>query len=371
MAETQENARRIAAEGFPCQGCGSQMTFEPESQSMCCIHCGNREPVPADMLESPEYLYDPQTDSYTAPDWEAVGTRTVRCQGCGAETVVPSSSMTVQCPFCGSEYVVDVGDIGAGILPETMMPFRVAEKTALDRFRAWAKKRFWAPRAFKKTAHKTGGMQGIYLPFWTYDADLYTSYTGQGGRDRTEVRTRRVNGKTETYTVTVTDWFPISGDDTLHFDDEAVCATRKVDLSQLRSLGAFSMKVLARYNPAYLAGFAAERYDVGVGEGFAEASPGMQNRMESHIRQSRCYDHYRSMRYDHRFSDVRFKHILLPVWLSSYTYRGKIYRFMVNGETGRVAGKAPVSPLKVLLACLLAAGAVALIALLVYFYGNS
>ena len=50
------------------------MTFEPESQSMCCIHCGNREPVPADMLESPEYLYDPQTDSYTAPDWEAVGT---------------------------------------------------------------------------------------------------------------------------------------------------------------------------------------------------------------------------------------------------------------------------------------------------------
>ena len=77
-----------------------------------------------------------------------------------------------------------------------MMPFRVAEKTALDRFRAWAKKRFWAPRAFKKTAHKTGGMQGIYLPFWTYDADLYTSYTGQGGRDRTEVRTRRVNGKT-------------------------------------------------------------------------------------------------------------------------------------------------------------------------------
>lgn len=77
------------------------------------------------------------------------------------------------------------------------------------------------------------------------------------------------------------------------------------------------------------------------------------------------------MRYDHRFSDVRFKHILLPVWLSSYTYRGKIYRFMVNGETGRVAGKAPVSPLKVLLACLLAAGAVALIALLVYFYGNS
>ena len=131
------------------------------------------------------------------------------------------------------------------------------------------------------------------------------------------------------------------------------------------------MKVLARYNPAYLAGFAAERYDVGVGEGFAEASPGMQNRMESHIRQSRGYDHYRSMRYDHRFSDVRFKHILLSVWLSSYTYRGKIYRFMVNGETGRVAGKAPVSPLKVLLACLLAAGAVALIALLVYFYGNS
>ena len=84
MAETQEKAQRIAAEGFPCQGCGSQMIFEPEAQSMCCIHCGKQEPVPADMLEAPEYLYDPHTDSYTAPDWEAVGTRTVRCQGCGA-----------------------------------------------------------------------------------------------------------------------------------------------------------------------------------------------------------------------------------------------------------------------------------------------
>ena len=94
MAETQEKAQRIAAEGFPCQGCGSQMIFEPEAQSMCCIHCGKQEPVPADMLEAPEYLYDPHTDSYTAPDWEAVGTRTVRCQGCGAETVISSSSST-------------------------------------------------------------------------------------------------------------------------------------------------------------------------------------------------------------------------------------------------------------------------------------
>ncbi len=371
MAETENTAKRVAAAGFPCEGCGSQMTFEPETQSMCCIHCGRKELVPAQMLEAPEYLYDPNTDSYTAPDWEAIGTRTVRCQGCGAETTISSADMTVQCPFCGSGYVVDCDEIGAGFFPETMMPFRVAEKTAFERFRAWTKKRFWAPGAFKKAAFKTGGMQGVYLPFWTYDADLYSTYTGQGGRDRTEVRTRTVNGKTETYTKTVTDWYPISGSGTLHFDDQAVCATRRVELPQLKSLGAFSMKVLARYNPAYLAGFAAQRYDVGVGEGFTAAAPGMQNQMVSHVQNELGYDHYRNMQFNHRFSNVRFKHILLPVWMSSYTYRGKIYHFMVNGETGKVAGKAPVSPAKVAAAILIGAAALVLLLLIVYYFGNS
>ncbi len=362
--ESTAEAKIIAANDFPCPGCGSQMEFDPDTQTLQCIHCGGHGEIPTRVAEAPEYLYNPQTDSYTAPNWESAGHHVVRCQGCGAETVVPAAVMTAQCPFCGCNYVVDANAVDMGILPETMMPFRLSKKTAIEKFRHWVKKRFWAPGKFKKSSLKPEAMTGIYLPFWTYDADVVTHYTGQGGRDRRETRTRRVNGKTETYTVTVTDWYPISGNDQLAFDDAAVCATKQVNLSLLQKLGAFSMKTLAWYNPAFLAGFQAKRYDVGVGEGFASARSGMEDSMESHIRSSLGYDHYRYMQYQHQFYNVKFKHILLPVWMSSYKYKEKIYQFMINGETGKVAGKSPVSPLKVLGAVLLCAAIVAAVFLL-------
>jgi hypothetical protein len=45
--------------------------------------------------------------------------------------------------------------------------------------------------------------------------------------------------------------------------------------------------------------------------------------------------------------DVTFKHILLPVWLAAYKYRGQTYRFVVNGRTGRVQGERPYSAWKI------------------------
>lgn len=367
--DVTEQATHAAADTFTCEGCGSQMRFDPDSQGLKCEHCGGEKAIPSELVEAPEYLYDPRTDSYTAPDWQAQGGRTVRCKNCGAQTVVSAAAMTSCCAFCGSTYVMDQDEIQVGILPETMMPFQFSREKATAQYKKWLKSRFWAPRKFKKSNHQARELQGMYLPFWTYDAELHTDYRGMGGMDRTETYTTTDGeGHTETHTRTVTDWYPISGEENLAFDDEAVCATRHVDLSMLRQLGQFTTKVLRRYSPAFLAGFTAQRYDVGVGEGWNEASGRMRDKMESHIRDERGYDHYRGMQYDHFFSPARFKHILLPVWLSSYTYKNKVYHFMVNGETGKVAGKAPVSVLKVLLAALLVLGIVALVfALMAYF----
>ena len=102
-----------------------------------------------------------------------------------------------------------------------------------------------------------------------------------------------------------------------------------------------------------------------------EAALRMQSNMERHVESSRGFDHYRCMRYSHQFSNVKFKHILLPVWMSSYSYKNKVYNFMINGETGVVAGKSPVSALKVTLAVLLGLGLAALIVLLLMYFGNN
>ncbi len=369
MDATQE-WERAAAENFSCRSCGSQMLFDPDTQGLKCEHCGAQAEIPAALVEAPEYLYNPQTDSYTAPDWEAVGNKTIHCKNCGAQTVVSSADMTAACPFCGSQYVMDENEITTGILPETLMPFQVSRERAMALFRDWVKRRFWAPRAFKKMRHHINELQGVYIPFWTYDADLYTAYTGQGGRDRTETYTTTdKDGHRVTRTRTVTDWYPIAGNEALSFDDEAVCATRRVDRSQLAGAGAFNTKTLRRYSPAFLCGFAAQRYDVGVGEGWQEAGASMQRKMENHVEQVEGYDHYRQMNFRHRFENVRFKHILLPLWISSYPYKQKVYRFMVNGETGVISGKSPVSACKVAIAALLIAALVALVIWLFWRYG--
>lgn len=344
-----ENNKCLETDSFPCTGCGSQMVFDPDVHKLHCEHCGREEEIPSPVLEAPEYLYNPDTDEYTAPNWEAMGNRTVRCKGCGAQTVVSSATVTAKCPFCGSNYVVDQDEATTGILPETIMPFKVSRKRAFDQFKKWAKSRFWAPSKFKKASLMPENLAGMYLPYWTFDADLQTNYTGEGGRDYTTTHTRIVNGKPQTYTTTHTNWYPISGDKMLRFDDKTVCASKTAEAELIKGLGAYSTKMLNRYVPAFLAGFSAQRYDVGLGEGFAQVRPVMQADMESKIRGDYNYNHYRNMQYHHIFQNVRFKHILLPVWMSSYAYQGKVYRFLVNGETGSVSGKAPVSAVKVAL----------------------
>ena len=368
-SQPKETVVRVEADSFTCPGCGARMAFDPDTQSLLCGQCGRAEPVAAQELEAPEYLYNPQTDEYTAPDWDVSGDRSVSCTGCGAKMVIDGGAVTACCPFCGGHYVVRQDEETKGILPETMMPFQVSRTKAEGLFRQWAKKRFWAPKDFKKSAALPNGLNGVYLPFWTFDARLDTAYRGEGGRRYTETRTRTVNGKRQTYTVTKVRWYPISGADCLAFDDRAVCASHAVEPDRMRKLGRFSTKVLRRYTPAYLAGFSARRYDVGLGEGFAAVRPGMEQEMQNRIENTCGYDCYRNMEYAHRFSGVRFKHILLPVWMAAYRYKQKIYRFLINGETGVVSGESPVSPAKVLLAVGIGLAGAALLFLLFRMLG--
>ena len=363
---TAGEATPVAADktvGFPCRGCGSQMTFSPEKGRLVCPYCGGEEVIDSPREEAPEYLYFPDEDRYDAPDWEKRGARALVCPSCGAETLMSAAAMTATCPFCGAHYVTEPEEGEKIIAPETMVPFRIPEGEALKRFHQWAKRQWLSPRAFRR-GKKAADMKGVYVPYWTFDAVTRTHYDGFGGRQRTETYTTRENGRTVTRTRTVTDWYPISGEHDEDFDDIPCPATRKVERKLLDRVGPFSMKVLNVYNPAYLAGFFAERYSVGLGEGFAVARARMEAHIAAAIQAERGYDTYRGMHYDYRYERVKFKHILLPIWLSSYTYREKIFQFLVNGESGRVAGHAPRSFWKIFL---LVVGGLGLLALLIWF----
>lgn len=355
---------------FPCPSCGNRLIYSPADGALFCAYCKGTVPIDSREVEAPEYLYDPASEVANAPRWEAEGECVHTCPACGAETVTDADDMTLTCPFCGSHYVTEIAAHSPRLRPETMVPHKLPRERADALFAAWVKRRYFAPRAFRRGRHKIE-MQGVYLPYFTFDSDLSTSFSGQGGRKRIVSYTVRVNGKTQHRTRTVIDWYPVSGTQEAYFDDAPVCAGGHVDPALLKKVGPFSLKNLNVYNPAYLAGFFAERYTLGLSEGFAAARPQIERRMEEGIRSSLGYDTYRMMSYHHSHRSVRFKHILLPVWISSYRYGGKVYSFLVNGESGKVAGRAPVSPIKVALTVLAGLALAALLFLLIAFTGES
>lgn len=159
------------------------------------------------------------------------------------------------------------------------------------------------------------------------------------GRQRSEVRqVQRIR------------WTPVSGRVKRFFDDVLVLASRALPEQHTSDLTPWDLSRLEPYQPEYLAGFRAESYGVSLDEGMDQARAQMDRMIERDVRFDIGGDRQQVDRIDTDVSDVTFKHILLPVWSAAYRFRGKSYRFVVNGQTGKVSGERRWSALKLLVA---------------------
>ncbi|NLY39685.1 MAG: hypothetical protein GX044_10380 [Firmicutes bacterium] len=361
---TEETANQARSQ-TKCPSCGGEMVFDPEHQTLHCAYCGKKAAVTVQTGAILEY--DFKTAENTANlDWGAVK-KVIHCHNCGAETVVDGSSVAAECAFCGSSHIIDQ-ESSAGIAPESLVPFKVSKNTAEENFSQWIRKRFFAPRALKKN-YRREAIAGVYVPFWTYDADSETEYWAEAGTYyyTTEKYTVKKEGKTETRERRVrhTRWRPVNGHFARNFDDFLVNASRQVDDKLIRKIEPFDLKELVQYQAGFLAGFTAERYSVGLKEGWEKAQQEMEKQLRDEITRHIAADEVRRLSLNTVFRNIRFKHILLPVWVSTYLFNNKVYKFLVNGQTGKVHGEAPVSFWKV--AGLIAA-VLALIAVLIIIF---
>ena len=203
---------------------------------------------------------------------------------------------------------------------------------------------------------------GIYVPFWTYDADTQSSYRGQRGEHyyETEWVNVTVNGKTERrqQQVQKTRWYAAQGRVSRQFDDVLVMASRSLPARLGNDLTPWDLGKLEPYTPDYLAGFQAEGYTVSLADGNACAHEVMAGVIEGDVRHDIGGDVQRIDSINTDYSAETFKHILLPVWMAAYKYGGKSYRFLVNGQTGEVQGERPYSWWKIGFAVVLAAALV-------------
>ena len=331
-----------------CPNCGGVLDFDPATGMLKCPYCDSEfeisalEGTPVNGMEA-DFLAAEHKDNC---DW-GTATRTIICKSCGGETVYDANTLSSVCPYCGSNQVMETQS--DTIAPFGVCTFKIAQNAASDKFRKWLKKKIFCPSKAKKNC-MPDSFKGIYIPIWTFDTTTDTSYTAKYGIDRTYTDS---NGNTHTRT----DWYSVSGTHREFIDDHPVIATDRYDTNLIKKLLPFDTANNLTFNPVYLAGFAAEKYSVGLTDGWERAKAGineiLKKSIEREIKQNKHADRVDKLRMSTTYHNIMYKYLLAPVWLSSFKYKNKIYNFMVNGESGKVSGKSPVSPLRVVIAVLI------------------
>jgi hypothetical protein len=235
------------------------------------------------------------------------------------------------------------------------LPFSLGEEQARKAMSDWLGRLWFAPNGLQDYARKGRKMQGIYVPYWTFDADTKSQYRGERGTVYYETRTVTRNGKRQQIQVAKVRWRAVSGRVARFFDDVLVLASTALPKRYTDALEPWDLSALVPYAPEYLAGFRAEGYSVDLEQGFAQARDKMDAIIARDVRFDIGGDRQRIHDIDTEVRDTTFKHILLPVWLAAYRFRGRTYRFVVNARTGRVQGERPWSAWKIAVAVVIGA----------------
>lgn len=339
-----------------CENCGSNMIFDPLTQTLKCEYCGTSVDFKKDAGVKELEI----TKAFESSESWKAETNAYSCENCGAKFLLRSDEVAVKCPYCSTSHVVKTEDI-TGIKPNAVYPFLLDKKMAVESSRKWAKKKLFAPKKFKKNLEERN-INGIYLPCFTFDSQTTSFYKGRLGERRT--RTVRRNGKTHTETYIV--WHNVSGTFNRFFDDVTITAG-EMPQKDLNKISPFRRETLCVYEKKFLSGFTASHYTRDIKVCWKDAKSTMDGVIRSEIIASYGYDVVDYLNVSTSHKEVTYKYALLPVYRLNYKFKNKEYPVTVNGNTGKVTGKAPVSPLRVLIAVLLGLGLLAGILSIAYF----
>jgi len=344
----------IEAHRWPCEKCGSDLRFAPDKGQLECNHCGHvqdmSKPDTRAAGKAFQELNLKQGLANDLPDAASEDVRSTSCPSCGAVVEFSGANHAANCPYCATPVVVNTG-ARRSIKPQSLLPFALTESQARDALSKWLGSLWFAPNGLLEYNRRGRAMAGIYAPFWTFDAATSTRYTGARGEHYYETRTVtvNVNGKSQRRTEQVqrTRWYPASGTVSRDFDDVITLASKSLPQRLGNELTPWDLSAAQAYNPDYLAGFQAEGYTISLADGWTDAQNIMARGIEMDIRRDIGGDVQRIDSVQTRYADETFKHVLLPVWTAAYKYRGKSYRFLVNGQTGEVQGERPYSAWKI------------------------
>lgn len=333
----------VDTEIVKCSACGSNMVFQPESQSLYCEHCGTKQSFASDLISRE---LDMRTALASGRSWEADRTVVFACENCNAKVVLQKSETAKSCPFCGTAHVKKTDEL-AGLKPNALIPFTFGMDRAVELSKVWARRRFFAPQKFKKKL-SADNVKGVYTPGFTFDSATTSYYEGRLGETRTRTVGSGKNRRVQTYTV----WYNVRGTINRNFDDLLITSGTKLTQRELDKISPFNTNESKVYEEKYLLGFMAYHYDIELTDCWGQAKSVIDANIRRAVLSQYHYDKIAYLNVSTNHTKVTYKYVMLPIYVGNFNFKNKVYNFYVNGSTGKVYGKTPKSIFKILLTVL-------------------
>lgn len=313
---------KIVVIQYKCQNCGDDMAFDSELGMLSCHSCGRKDNI------------EEFSEKFIKTTFSKDEAKEYHCKNCGAILITEAETTATTCSFCGAGVVL--GDrLSGDMAPAKVIPFTVSKEEAMDAFRKWCKKGRLTPKGFM-TADRIKKITGIYVPFWLYDLNSKAEVSAIG----TTVR-KYTSGD---YIYTETKYYDIYRNINLDYIKVPVDASEKMNDELMDKLEPYNYNSLKDFKTPYLAGYIAEKYNYNYKELLPRVKSKIENYIESYI--GSTIKGYSSVSYKNKQININQKqayYTLLPVWMLYYDYNKSEYTFAMNGQTGKIVGKPPIS----------------------------
>lgn len=333
--QPQLKIKRENIHRFLCRNCGANMIFNPQNGQLTCSYCQYAQVIEtSDTIEKKDYQSHLRHENERLQPMAKEALQ-VNCDGCGAIVNFTPPETARECDFCAAKIVAQPKSADPLIAPKGVLPFSVTDNQANDALKNWIASLWFAPGALKNFT-RAKKINSVYIPYWTYDALASTEYSGKRGDYY------HIQGKGRK-----TSWVETGGFAKSKFDDVCIPATKSLPQKYLEKLEPWDLQELKPYEPAYLSGHKAQTYQVALEEGFERFKARAKDVIYKDVCKDIGGDTQKLGKTETKYSNITFKHLLLPVYAGAYQFNGRIFQVVINGRTGEVHGERPYSWVKI------------------------
>ena len=315
------------------------LEFNSGVQQMKCPYCDSEFSIEA-MQEHDAALDAPAEDQLewevpkdTWSEEEAAGMKVYKCKSCGGEIVADETTGASKCPYCDNP-VVMTGQFSGDLKPEFIIPFKYDKEAAKKALTEHFKGKKLLPKVFTDQ-HQIDEIKGVYVPVWLFDADASAEIRYKG---------RKVKRWSDNdYNYEQSDYYSIRRAGKMSFQLVPVDGSTKMDDNLMESIEPFDFKGAVPFQPAYMAGYLADKYDVDAEASVDRANERVRHSVEQAFRDTvKGFESVETEKSSIKLNNAKAKYAMYPVWLLNISWNGKTYPFAMNGQTGKFVGDLPM-----------------------------